>query len=78
MKKYILGIAVIATAAIAGWNYQQNQESVELSDLALENVEALARDEGSGNNGKALSQKLDGSYCCSKLPNNKCTQSPDC
>lgn len=43
MKKIILSIAVIATAAIAGWNYQQNQESVELSDLALENVEALAR-----------------------------------
>ena len=42
MKKYILSIAVIATAAIAGWNYQQNQESIELSDLALDNVEALA------------------------------------
>lgn len=47
MKKIILSIAVIATAAIAGWNYQQNQESVELSDLALENVEALADNENS-------------------------------
>lgn len=45
MKKSILAIAVIATAAIAGWNYQQNQESVEMSDLTLENVEALARNE---------------------------------
>lgn len=45
MKKYILGIAVIATVAIAGWNYQQNQESVVLSDLALENIEALATGE---------------------------------
>ena len=45
MKKIILSVAVVATAAIAGWNYQQNQQSVELSDLALENVEALARSE---------------------------------
>ena len=46
MKKYILAIAVIATAAIAGWNYQQNQTNTELSDLALTNVEALASGEG--------------------------------
>lgn len=42
MKTRILAIAVIATAAIAGWNYNQNQKSVELTDVALENVEALA------------------------------------
>ena len=48
MKKIILSVAVVATAAIAGWNYQQNQQSVELSDLAMENVEALANPEGSG------------------------------
>ena len=34
----------VATVAIAGWNYQQNKE-VELSDLAMENVEALASGE---------------------------------
>ena len=45
MKKIILSVAVVATAAIAGWNYQQNQQSVELSDLAMENVEALATGE---------------------------------
>ena len=48
MKKIILSIAVIATAAIAGWKYQQNKQSIVLSDLALENVEALARIEGAG------------------------------
>ncbi len=48
MKKIILAVAVVATAAIAGWNYQQSQQSVELSDLALENVEALARGENIG------------------------------
>ena len=45
MKKALYAVAVIATIAIAGWNYQQNKQSVELSDLALENVEALARNE---------------------------------
>ena len=45
MKKYILSIAVVTTAAIAGWNYQQNQQRMELSDLALENIEALASGE---------------------------------
>ena len=46
MKKVLLTVAVVATAAIAGWNYQQNQQSVELSDLAMENVDALANGEG--------------------------------
>ncbi len=44
MKKFLYAVAVIATVAIAGWNYQQNKE-VELSDLAMANVEALARNE---------------------------------
>ena len=42
MGTKILGvIAFVAIAAAAGWNYQQ----VQLSDLALENAEALARGE---------------------------------
>ncbi|WP_455759406.1 NVEALA domain-containing protein, partial [Phocaeicola coprocola] len=44
MKKALYAVAVIATVTIAGWNYQQNKE-VELSDLAMENVEALAQGE---------------------------------
>ena len=44
MKKALYAVAVIATVAIAGWNYQQNKE-VELSDLAMANVEALASGE---------------------------------
>ena len=31
------------------WNYQQNKNEVQLSDLALENVEALAWDENKSN-----------------------------
>lgn len=46
MKKFI-GITLIAVAAVtAGWNFSQTQNEVELSDLALANVEALARGEG--------------------------------
>ena len=52
MKKKMLGIiAFAAIAAVAGWNYNQNLnkiDDVELSDLVLENVEALANGE-SGN-----------------------------
>ena len=44
MGKKLFGvIAFVAIATAAGWNYQQNKQSVELSDLALANVEALAR-----------------------------------
>ena len=46
MGTKILGvIAFVAIAAAAGWNYQQNTNEVQLSDLSLENAEALARGE---------------------------------
>ena len=46
MKKRILGTALlVAIAVAAGWNYQQNKQDVQLSDLALKNVEALASGE---------------------------------
>ena len=46
MGTKILGvIAFVAIAAAAGWNYQQNTNEVQPSDLALENAEALARGE---------------------------------
>lgn len=43
MKKFFGIIAIVAIAAAAGWNYQQSQKEIELSDLALANVEALAQ-----------------------------------
>ena len=43
MKK-LLGI--IAIAVVASWNSSQSQNEVEMSDLALANVEALADGEG--------------------------------
>ena len=41
MGKKIIGVIAFAAIAAAGWNYQQNKNEVQLSDLALENVEAL-------------------------------------
>ena len=44
MNKKIIGvIAFAAIAVVAGWGYIQNKQNVVLSDLAMENVEALAR-----------------------------------
>ncbi|MFY1613952.1 NVEALA domain-containing protein [Macellibacteroides fermentans] len=55
MKKKIFGAALIAAMAItAGWNFNQSKNEVELSDLALANVEALANDESGGST----------FYCC--------------
>ena len=54
MKKKIFGVALIAAMAVAaGWNFNQSKNEVELSDLALANVEALAQGESGGN-----------SWCC--------------
>lgn len=44
MKKKIVGVAIIAAMAVAaGWNFNQSKNEVELSDLALANIEALAK-----------------------------------
>ena len=50
MRKKILGIAVMAVVAVAAaWNINQSENEIKLSDLALDNVEALASGEcGSG------------------------------
>lgn len=48
MEKVFYTVATIAIVGIASWNFQQNQQEVELSDLALANVEALAQFEGGG------------------------------
>lgn len=52
MRKRFFSIAVFAAVALtAGWNYQQNKQKAGLSDLALENIEALASGETSGSYG---------------------------
>lgn len=49
MKKVVFAVVAVAVVAAAGWSYQQNKQSVELSDLAMENVEALATGESDYN-----------------------------
>lgn len=47
MKKKILGVALIATMAVAaGWNFNQSKNETGMSNIALANVEALAYGEG--------------------------------
>lgn len=44
MKKKIFSIvAAVAVVAAAGWSYQQSKQFKGMSELALANVEALAR-----------------------------------
>lgn len=46
MKKKVMGIiAVVAVAAVAGYNVYTSQSNVKLSALVLANVEALANPE---------------------------------
>ena len=46
MKKHIIGIIAFAAIAVAaGWGYIQNKQNVELSELVLANIEALATGE---------------------------------
>lgn len=72
MKKTFFSVAIIATVAIAGWNYQQNQQSVELSDLALENVEALAQyEDNECPNGCLTIYDPKGCWCYRHYPNVK-------
>lgn len=77
MKKKIFGAVFIALVAItAGWNYQQNKQRVELSGLALENVEALASGEGGDEYSKNVwerHQRTDGTgYNCTKTGSSTC------
>ena len=44
MKKRIFGAALlIAIAVTAGWNFNQSKNEVVLSELALANIEAIAK-----------------------------------
>ncbi|MDR1258651.1 MAG: NVEALA domain-containing protein [Tannerellaceae bacterium] len=49
MKKKLISIAFAAAiAVVAAWNFSQSKAEVELSDLALANVDALASGETFG------------------------------
>lgn len=69
MGKRLIGVIAFAAIAVAaGWNYQLNTNEVQLSDLALENVEALANGE-SGTNRRYQTM----GYCSPSQMNYMCT-----
>ena len=63
MKKKLMSLVAIAAIGLSVWRYSENQNSVEFSDLALANVEALA-------NGETDSEHCD--RLCSYAPNFYC------
>lgn len=64
MKKRLLSIAFVAAIAVtAGWNFAQSENKVNLCDLALANVEALAESEG-GSTDCSTYCKSDYRYTC--------------
>lgn len=75
MKK-VIGLCIVAAAAFAGWHYTQNDNELKLSDLALENVEALANGEGMDQYG----YKLVNNCCKAHQPREYACSSiwPDC
>ena len=69
MKKKIFGAALIAAMAItAGWNFCQSQNEMELSDLVLANVEALAQYEDNYYPNGCLDQTGDGCWYYREYP----------
>lgn len=55
MKKYLGIIATVAIVAAAGWNFNQNKKKVQLSNLILDNIEALAQSNESSTEEKGKS-----------------------
>ncbi len=47
-KKFLGLLAVLMIAAVAAWNVNLNSQKDVLSDLSMENVEALADESGGG------------------------------
>lgn len=82
-RKRIMIVAVIALAMVVGYNLYSSQKSINLSDLAIVNMEALAQNESSGNNCEPSSSK----ECCvcngihytyQSSVNRDCTTKSDC
>lgn len=70
MKKLFGIIAIAAIAAVAGWNFIQSNNEVELSDLALANINALADEEWGG--GKYCQWDATNKYCTRKASGPVC------
>ena len=70
MKKKMMGfIAIVAIAAVAGYNVDTSRNNMKLSSLTLANVEALANDGESGYSCSATANcyyagRVEGSVSC--------------
>ncbi len=75
MKKKIVGVMlVVAVAMLAGYNVYRSHTNVELSDLALANIEALASTSEGGEGGEGgitcnQSKHTSPGYCWAYLGN---------
>lgn len=70
MKKNILKIVFAsAFALMAGYGIYASQQKVEMSDLAMANVEALAHNEATGahNNGATAKPLFGSKYCKNEM-----------
>ncbi|MDR2139071.1 MAG: NVEALA domain-containing protein [Tannerella sp.] len=64
MKKIFLYlVAVVAITAVAVWNVSQSRNETVLTDVAMENVEALADSETSGS-GTLYGNEAGTRFCC--------------
>lgn len=63
IKKTFIVMAIAAIAAVAGWGYQQSNSEVTLSDLASENLEALADKKPNTDCENGCTSSGDGCFC---------------
>ena len=70
MKKKLFAITVVAMLTVAAaWNVNIGKSGITLSEVTLDNVEALARGEGDCPNGCVANGR--GCYCNGSYPSDR-------
>lgn len=76
MKKVIFGLAVVAAAALGVYNANKGNVKAQMSDLQMENIEALGQD-GEPNNGRGtLWGNAKGTLFCCRSGSSSCNAAP--
>ena len=65
MKKVIFGLAVVAAAAFGAYNANKADAKAQMSDLQMENVEALGQNESNNGLGTLYGNATGTLFCCS-------------
>lgn len=73
MKKFLGIIVIAAVATVAGWNFNQSKNEVELSDLTSANIDALARGEAGPDWGHTKLKYNGANACCEDNPYHSCS-----